>query len=404
MSFFAILLEALHSLLANKLRSSLTMLGMIIGVASVIVMIAIGQGSQSAIKRTIASLGSNLLIVSTGGSVMQNNKLRPQTLTPKDLEALQRLPLLTIVAPVIKQPIVLSYRGVLFNSYGVGTTRSYFDLREWPLRSGVFFTDLDNTNEQRVVVLGGNTAKQMFDNQNPLNQIIRINHIDYAVIGVLKEKGQGLDGEDQDDVVIIPEHTMRKRLLKPQDANGFQRIYARVHNDLPMEIARKYVQKMLKTNHNMGDNRSDGFKIRDVQAIAETALKTSRIMTLLLGSIASISLIVGGIGIMNIMLVCVTERTREIGIRKSIGASQRIIMLQFLYESVLIAIIGCVIGIGIGISITWVANAKFEVETQLNGWPILIAFSVATITGLFFGLYPARKASRLLPLEALRFQ
>ncbi len=401
MPIFAIIIEAMHSLAANKMRSGLTMLGMVIGVASVIVMVAIGQGSQRSIKQTIASLGSNLLLITPVDAGSQDKS----TIFERDAERLRKLPIIQNAASMLIAPesLIVTYNGTILNSSVIGVTPSYFGLREWGVSRGTLFNDMDNQLMAPVTLIGESAAKKIFGQVNPVGKFIIFNKQRVQVIGVLKPKGQTLEGKDQDDLLILPQTLVRARLAITKVHNMVNIIFTKPRSEVTQETAILYITRTLRESHGLTADKQSDFAIHDVKSVAESALKAGRVMTILLGAIASVSLIVGGIGIMNIMLVCVTERTREIGIRKAIGASRQAILFQFLCEALLIALIGCMMGMFIGVGTILGLTVNMGIPVELNAWPVMAAFSASTLTGVFFGLYPALKASRLLPVEALKY-
>jgi putative ABC transport system permease protein len=399
--------EALQAMSANKLRTFLTALGIIIGVGAVVLMVALGQGTQSAVTKSISALGSNLLIVRSGSP--QQGGFRSgagglPTLTTADAQALQDLSSLKAVAPVVQQGAQLVYGPNNWGTMVIGTTDDYLDIRDWTLQSGREFTDTETNSGMRVVILGQTVAEQLFGNSDPIDQSVRIQKSPYQVIGVLSKKGQSMDGRDQDDTVIIPLVTAQRQLVGSQFQGTVSFIMAQARSAQQLSTGEQQITELLHQRHRIHAGEDDDFHVTNMASIANTMAQVTGMLSILLGSIAGISLFVGGIGIMNIMMVSVTERTREIGIRMAIGASRHTILLQFLLESVIITTTGGLIGILMGIGLALAVERFGGIAVAITPQPILLAFGVSTLVGLFFGLYPARKASMLKPIEALRYQ
>jgi putative ABC transport system permease protein len=399
--------EALQAMSANKLRTFLTALGIIIGVGAVVLMVALGQGTQSAVTKSISALGSNLLIVRSGSA--QQGGFRGgagglPTLTTSDAQALQDLSSLKAVAPVIQQGAQLVYGPNNWGTQIVGTTDAYLGIRDWGLQSGRTFTDTEMNSGMRVAILGQTVAQQLFGNVDPIDQSVRIQHSPYQVVGVLAQKGQSMDGRDQDDTVIIPLVTAQRQLVGSQFKGTVSVIMAQANSEQQLNSGEAEITDLLHQRHRIAEGADDDFSVTNMASIASTMAQVTGMLSILLGSIAGISLFVGGIGIMNIMMVSVTERTREIGIRMAIGASRKTVLLQFLLEAIIITMSGGVIGILIGIGLAKLVERFAGIAVAITPQPILLAFGVSTLVGLFFGLYPARKASMLKPIEALRYQ
>lgn len=403
----AMLFEAWRAMGANRLRTFLTMLGMVIGVGAVIVMSAIGAGTQAKVKESIASMGSNLLIVLAGSMTSGGVRLGSggvQTLTISDASAMEELESILATAPTSSGSAQLIYQSANWSTQVTGTTPSYFQVRDWEIESGYPFMDSDVRGATRVVVLGKTIAQNLFGDEDPVGKIIRIKNSPYLVVGILAKKGQSLDGRDQDDTAIVPITTAQTKLFGSQFKGSVRFIMVEAASESVMDKAEEEIAQLLRQRHKLRENAEDDFTIRNLTALANTAAETTKAMSLMLAAIASISLLVGGIGIMNIMLVSVTERTREIGIRIAIGAKQRHILVQFLLEALMISIIGCLIGVCVGVGGALLVQKFFSISVAITQSSIMISFLVATGVGVFFGFYPARKAANLEPIEALRYQ
>jgi len=403
----AMLSEAWMAMWANRLRTILTMLGMVIGVAAVILMLAVGQGAQQQVQDSIASMGSNLFIIlsgsTTSGGMRMGGGASP-TLTVEDAQAMEELPLVAAVAPSSPGTAQLVYGPNNWSTQVIGTTPSYLAVRDWRLSSGMPFTESDIRAATRVALLGQTVAQNLFGDDNPVNKTIRIKNSPYLVLGVLAPKGQSLDGRDQDDTVLVPVTTAQRKLFGSQFAGTVRFIMAQAESADSMPQVEKSINELLRQRHRIREGMDNDFTVRNLTAMANTAADTTKIMSLMLGAIASISLLVGGIGIMNIMLVSVTERTREIGIRMAIGARGKDILLQFLLEAIIISVIGCFIGVLLGVGGAYAVGGMTGMTVVVTISSIVTAFIVAAGVGIFFGWYPARKASMMRPIEALRFQ
>jgi putative ABC transport system permease protein len=403
----SMLREAFRAMAANRLRTFLTMLGMIIGVGAVILMLAIGQGAQAQVQQAIASMGSNLFIVLSGftsaGGVRLGTGQAP-TLTVADGRAIAELSSIAAVAPVQPGSAQVVYGPNNWATQVYGITPSYLDVRDWHVARGYAFSDNDVRSMARVALLGRTVIREVFSDEDPLNKVIRIKNNPFTVIGVLEAKGQSLDGRDQDDVVLIPLSTAQRKVFGAQFPQSVRFIMVQAISEQAMPRAEKAMDALLRERHRIQPGTDPDFTIRNLSAVAEVQAASTRVMSIMLGAIASVSLVVGGIGIMNIMLVSVTERTREIGIRMAIGARRRDILLQFLLEAVIVSIIGCLIGVLLGVGTAALIASVSGTFVVVTAASLVLAFAVAAGVGVFFGLYPARKAAALKPIDALRFQ
>jgi len=401
------LTEAWSAMAANRMRSFLTMLGMVIGVGAVILMLAIGQGAQYEVDQSIASMGSNLFIVLSGSTTSGGARMgggAAPTLTLADAQAISELPSIAAVAPIAPGTAQVIYEQNNWSTRVDGTTPSYLEVRAWQLAAGYMFADSDVRSATRVTVLGQTVVKNLFGDENPVGKTIRIEKSPYLVTGVLAAKGQSLDGRDQDDTIIIPVTTAQRKLFGSQFQGSVRFMMVEASTAQAMPAAEQAINQLLRQRHHIQESADDDFTVRNLTAVANAASATARIMSLMLGAIASISLVVGGIGIMNIMLVSVTERTREIGIRMAVGARRRDILLQFLLEAVIISIAGCLAGVLLGVGGAVLINGIAETTVVITLSSIVLAFVVAAGVGIFFGFYPANKAAHLNPIEALRYQ
>jgi len=396
---------ALASLFANKMRSLLTMLGIIIGVGAVIAMVSIGMGVRSNVTSSIASLGSNMLIVMPGSSNrggVRGAAGSMQTLKYDDAKAIkEKISDIEYVSPTVSSSYQVVYGNNNWNTSVQGVTPEFMSIRSLTISYGAFITENDLQKRQRVAVIGTTVAENLFEDKNPVGQNIRINNQPYKVIGLLQSKGQSSMGQDQDDMVYVPLTTAQERML---GITYVQSINLQVKDANKMDQVQAQVEQLLRTRHHITGDKDDDFNVRNLTSLMQTVQQSTTMLTLLLGSIAGISLLVGGIGIMNIMMVSVTERTREIGIRKALGATFMNIMTQFLIESMVIGIIGGLIGIGLGCLASKIIAQVGNFTTVITLAPILVSFLFSVGIGLFFGIYPARKAARLDPIEALRYE
>lgn len=396
---------ALTALQRNKLRAFLTMLGVIIGVASVIVMLAIGEGSKQSIKEQISSMGSNMLFVQPGsdqrGGVRQDFS-QSKTLTLPDLMALQKnATYLSDISPQVNGSGQVIYSSKNWPTSVYGVSPAYLNIRKLSINSGSMFTEKDIASAAKVAVIGQTIVENLFGNENPIGKTIRFNKIPFRVIGVLDEKGQNTFGQDQDDIILAPYTTVQKRILA---ATHLQSITASALSEEVAEEAVEEVETILRASHKLKEGDDNNFVVRSQQELISTFSSTSEMMTVLLVAIASISLVIGGIGIMNIMYVSVTERTREIGLRMAVGGRGKDILLQFLLEAILISITGGVLGVVLGLGSTFVVSSYLNWPVSITANSIIISFTVCALTGIFFGWYPARKASAADPIVALRYE
>ena len=408
MTILASLRIALRSLRVNKMRSGLTMLGIIIGVSSVIAMIAVGSGAKAQIVEHIASMGSNLLIVrsgsSTSGGLRMGSGTVP-TLTVDDAEAiLNEIPSVRYVAPDLSGAAQVVHGNQNWSTSILGTMPEMLEIRNWPVTLGRPFTWQEVNGATKVCLLGWTVMENLFGGNDPVGLIIRIKNIPFTVIGVLSHKGQSGPGHDHDDTIMVPLTTAQKRLFGMEFPGMVRGISIQIRDLELMKEAEQQIKVLLRQRHRIPPNGENDFSVRNLTEVMAGAEESADVMSLLLGAIASISLIVGGIGIMNIMLVSVTERTREIGIRIAVGAKSREILLQFLIESLILSLIGGVLGIAIGIGGTYVLSNLTQWPTLISIRAIFLSFLFAASVGVFFGFYPARKASLLNPIEALRFE
>jgi putative ABC transport system permease protein len=402
---FMTLRIALRALLRNKLRAFLTMLGIIIGVGAVIAMVAIGEGAKTTIRSQIASLGTNVLIILPGTSVQSGVRTGSggvNTLVDGDARAMMReLPAVAFASPALRRNEQIVARNLNWLTLTQGVGPEFQQIRDWQVAEGRFIHEGDIESAAKVAVVGETVVNQLFGNDDPIDTVIRIRNIPFRVVGVLAPKGQTSQGTDQDDTIIIPYTTMQKRLMR---ITFVQSIVASAITAERMPEAQAQITALLRQRHRIGPDREDDFYIRNLSDIAEAASSSARVMAVLLGTVASISLLVGGIGIMNIMLVSVTERTREIGIRMAVGARRKDIMLQFLVEAVVMAATGGCIGILLGIGSSEILNDWAQWPTHISTTIIAIAFFFSGAVGVFFGFYPARKAANLDPIDALRYE
>ncbi|MGZ3534496.1 MAG: ABC transporter permease [Thermodesulfobacteriota bacterium] len=399
---------ALRALMVNKMRSALTMLGIIIGVGAVIAMVAVGTGAKQRIADQIASMGSNLLIVlsgsSTSGGLRFGSGTVP-TLTVDDSKAiLNEIPSVKYVAPTLGGGAQVVFGNQNWSTIVNGTTPEALEIRDWPVEEGRTFTQQDIDGATKVCILGRTVVDNLFGGIDPIGQIIRIKMVPFTVVGVLASKGQSTQGQDQDDTIVVPLTTAQKKLFGMQFPGMVRLILVQATAPEVMKDVENQINDLLRQRHHIQPKQDNDFSVRNLTEIMLTAEQSANVMRYLLLAIASISLIVGGIGIMNIMLVSVTERTREIGIRIAVGAKGRDILLQFLIESLVLSLIGGTMGIGIGVAGTLILSKFTQWPTLFSVEAILLAFLFSGSVGVFFGFYPARKASMLNPIEALHYE
>ena len=410
MTLLAAFRIALRALAANTLRSILTMLGIIIGVAAVITMIAVGRGATERVQEQMKGLGSNIMLVLPGGRTTGGVRLGAQSgqgLTEEDAQAIAlEVPEVQVAAPSSRTGAQVVAGNANWSTSIYGATNDYLEARDWPLADGRVFDGAEMQGSAKVALIGRTVAKELFGQADPLDQVIRIRQIPVTIVGLLTEKGQSAMGTDQDDVVIVPISTFRNR-IEGGGAGKLRRvsvISVKVREGQSMKLAEDSIKALLRQRFKVPADGEDPFYVRNLTEILQAREESSRVMTLLLAAVAGISLIIGGIGIMNIMLVSVTERTREIGLRMAVGARGRDILAQFLIEAVTLSLIGGAIGVALGAAATWAVGqfAGWQVSLTLDS--ILLAVGFSAFVGVFFGFYPARRASRLLPIEALRYE
>jgi len=403
----AMLGEAWRAMGANRLRTLLTMLGMVIGVGAVVLMMAVGQGAQYSINQTISAMGSNLFILLSGSTSARGARSGSgggYTLNVNDAQAIAELPNVQAVAPIHTSRTQVVYGPNNWNTSVIGTTPDYLTARSWPVVSGTAFTDSDVRSATRVALIGKTAAQNLFGDEDPVGKTFRIQQSPFIVLGALALKGQGMDGRDQDDSIIIPLTTAQQQVFGSQFPGSVRMVMVKTTTQEAMPTVEKSMTDLLRQRHRIREGMENDFYLRNLTAAADSAAESTRVMSLLLGAIASVSLLVGGIGIMNIMLVSVTERTREIGIRMAIGARERDILTQFLLEAIIISVIGCFIGLLLGVGGAFLVNSLTDTMVIVSGNSVIVAFSVAAAVGIFFGFYPAHKAAQLDPIEALRYQ
>ena len=412
MNYQNLLKIALRAIAANKMRSFLTALGIIIGIAAVITMLAIGQGSKASIKANIAEMGSNMIMISPGADMrggVRQDASSMETLKQADYQSIKEdCNYISAISPTVNSSGQWIYGNNNTQSSIYGVNQDYLSIRQLKVADGEMFTDTDIKAAAKVCILGQTVVDYLFpDGSDPIGKVVRFNSIPFRVVGVLQKKGYNSMGMDQDDLVLAPYTTVMKRILAQTYLGG---IICSAITEEASQPAQDQISEILRHNHKLKDATEtteadeDDFNIRSQEEISSMMNSTMSTITILLGSVAGISLLVGGIGIMNIMYVSVTERTREIGLRMSVGARGIDILNQFLIEAILLSVTGGIIGVILGVSLSLSLNAFLHIATQIEPWSIIMSFAVCTFTGVFFGWYPAKKAARLDPIEAIRYE
>jgi putative ABC transport system permease protein len=405
MRFRATIRIALRALRRNKLRSVLTALGIIIGVGAVIAMVGIGNGAKSQVEAQIASLGQNVVLIFSGNfsaGGVRSGWGGAGTMTIEDVQAIEReIAGVVRVSPEVRDRQQVQGNGLNWGTMILGEGLDFLEIRNWPLERGAMFTEPDVRSASKVCIIGQTIANELFPDEDPVGQVLRIRNIPFKILGVLTRKGLSVMGSDQDDVVVVPYTSAMKRVARRTSVNS---IMVQTESSAVSARVQSEMTDLLRQRHRVGGSRDDDFTIRGQEEIAAAATATTRTMTFLLAAVALVSLVVGGIGIMNIMLVSVTERTREIGIRLAVGARGRDILLQFLAESITLSSLGGIVGIGAGVGAAKAISALAGWPTMISTGSIIVAFLFSAAVGVFFGFYPARKAARLDPIEALRYE
>jgi len=411
MNFNAAIRSAFKALAANALRSVLTMLGIIIGVAAVITMVAVGNGATQRVQDQMKGLGSNIMLVLPGGVSQAGVRLGAQTrqrLTEEDAQAsAAEIPQVQVAAPTSRSSGQLVYGNVNWGTSIFGITNDYLEARDWPLKSGRGFDAGELAGSAKVALLGATVARELFGDVDPVDQMVRVRGIPMTVIGLLESKGQNSMGQDQDDAIMVPISTLRNRIWGGDASSRLKSISSisvKVRDGENMKVVEESIKDLLRQRFKVAAGGDDPFTVRNLTEILQAQEESSRVMTMLLAAVAGISLVIGGIGIMNIMLVSVTERTREIGLRMAVGARGRDILAQFLIEAITLSLIGGAIGVALG-ALSTIAIGRFaDWQVSLSLGSILLAVGFSGFVGVFFGFYPARRASRLLPIQALRYE
>jgi len=407
MNILVIFRIAFRALARNKMRSALTMLGIVIGVSAVIAMVSIGQGAQAQVQEQIANVGTNLLFVgagsqNVGGVRSGTGATNSNTLTVEDIEAIRReIPSVAMASPTVNTRAQLVFGNQNWNTQVQGVNEQFPQIKKWGVVNGEFFTEADVRTAARVIVLGQTVAESLFPGTDPVGQMVRVRELPFRVIGVMKAKGQDAGGRDQDDVAFAPFTAVQKKLLA---ITFVQFAHVSAISPAATYTAQDQITDLLRQRHKLAPNQENDFFVRNLTDVAEAADESNRIMTILLGCIAGVSLLVGGIGIMNIMLVSVTERTREIGIRMAVGARSSAVRRQFLIESIVLSLTGGAIGIVFGIAVSFAIPMMLGWRTLISLLWIVVSVIVSVVVGVLFGYYPARKASGLDPIDALRYE
>jgi len=396
---------ALRGLRVNKMRSGLTMLGIIIGVSAVITMLAVGEGARTSLADSIKSLGSNLILIVPGSTTSGGVRMgsgNTTTLVRGDADAIiKECSAVEAVGPIVRGTAQLVYEDRNWGTSVMGVTDQYETVRDWPVVEGRFLTSQDDDGRTKNCLIGQTVAEQLFGMQDPIGKVIRVKKVPFIVVGLLEKKGQSPQGQDQDDIVMVPLSTAMSRLFGVTSLNA---IMAKGKSLEQMDRGVRQIQELLHQRHRVQEGEDEDFSIRNLTEMLAMAESQTKIMAILLGSVASVSLLVGGIGIMNIMLVSVTERTREIGIRMAVGAKSRDILLQFLIEAVVLSMMGGLIGILFGVGLSRAIGGFSSFETNVTAFSIILSFGFSAAVGVFFGFYPARKAAMMDPIEALRYE
>ncbi len=407
MNLTSIFRVALRALDRNKLRTMLTMLGVIIGVGAVIVLVSVGQGAQARVLDSMNSMGTNILFVMPGAMSFGGASMglgAANTLTDEDVFAMEReIPTIAAASPMVRASGQLVFGNQNWFVQITGSNERFPEIRDWKVEQGEFFTEGDVRAATRVIVLGKTVADKLFPGSDPLGQTIRVRNLPFRVVGVLKAKGQSMVGQDQDDTAVAPYTTVQRKLLGQQIPSISQAMVSSITQEAS-EVTQRQIVELLRQRHKIAPGESDDFSVRNMSDAAQAFQTMSTTMTLLLGSVAAISLVVGGIGIMNIMLVSVSERTREIGIRMAVGARPSYVRMQFLVESMVLSLIGGLIGILFGGAVAIFISRMLGWPTLVSGISIMVSFGFSMFIGIFFGYYPAHKAAAMDPIEALRYE
>ena len=399
--------EAFRALAVNRLRAFLTMLGIVIGITAVIVMLAVGAGARARVDSSISALGTNTLVIMSGSHTLGGVRLGHgalSNLTTGDADAIAKLPAITDVSAALGGSAQVVVGNQNWATTLTGVDPGYLRIRAWPLASGRAFSADDETRAAAVSLVGQTVVQNVFGGTNPIGQTLRIQNTPLQVVGTLTPQGQSFFGRDQDDVVLVPLSTAQHRLFGAARPDSVQMVIVQAASRDWIPYVKDEIGPLLRQRHRLPPKAQDDFYVRAMDSLVNTADTVALAVTLLLAAVASVSLIVGGIGVMNTMLVAVTERTREIGVRVALGATQRDIVVQFLLESILMCVSGCAVGVLLGMILCWITERIIHMPVIVQGWSILLAVAVSIAVGVFFGLYPARRAARLDPIEALRYQ